>query len=122
LLAEPTSNKAWPRIKWIRELLLNHSTVIIDEPNENISFKAEPIMIELKGVNRRLFSRDFEKNPPEFETTLNRVIMACHMIPPEPFSSQHYEQLRRLFSIRRDKKGKIMKEGTPKIDSQLRLC
>lgn len=121
LLAEPSATRAWPRIKWIRQLLLQYSTVIIDEPNENISFETEPIMIELKGVNHRLFSREFERNPPEFETTLSRVIMACHMIPPEPFSSQRYEQLRRLFSIRRDKKGKIMKEGTPKIDSQPRL-
>jgi hypothetical protein len=121
LLAEPSSKKIWPRIKWLRELLLNYSTVIIDERNENISFEAEPIMIELKGVNHRLFSREYEKNPPEFETTLNRVIMACRMIPPEPFSYQHYEQLRRLFLVRRDSKGKIMKEGAPKVDSQLSM-
>jgi hypothetical protein len=78
-------------------------------------------MIELKGVNHLLFSKDFGKNPPNFETTLNRVIMACRMIPPEPFSSQQYEQLRRLYAVRRDRKGKIMKGGTPRIDSQLSM-
>jgi hypothetical protein len=121
LLAEPAAKKALPRIKWIRQLLLQYSTVIIDELNENISFQAEPIMIELKGVNHRLFSKDFGKNPPDFETTLNRVIMACHMTPPEPFSSQQYEQLRRQFAVRRDRKGKIMKESTPRVNSQLSL-
>jgi len=121
LLAEPSAKKALPRIQWIRKLLLQHSIKIIDELNENISFEAEPIMIELKGVNHLLFSKDFGKNPPDFETTLNRVIMACRMIPPEPFSSQQYEQLRRLYAVRRDRKGKIMKGGTPRIDSQLSL-
>ena len=121
LLAEPSAKKAWPRIKWIRQLLLKYSTVIMDEPNETISFTAEPTRIELKGVNDRLFSRTYEKNPPEFATSLNRVIMACNMIPPEPFSAQQYEQLRRQFLVRRDKKGKIVTEDTPKIDSQVRM-
>jgi hypothetical protein len=119
LLAEPAAKKAWPRIKWIRQLLLTYSTVIIDEPNESISFTEEPIRIEMKGVNELLFSRAYEKNPPVFETSLNRAVMACQMIPQEPFSSQSYEQLQRLFSIRRDRKGKIIKENMPRIGHQL---
>ena len=119
LLAEPAAKKAWPRIKWIRQLLLTYSTVIIDEPNESISFTEEPTRIEMKGVNELLFSRAYEKNPPVFETSLNRAVMACQMIPQEPFSSQRYEQLQRLFSVRRDRKGKIIREDIPRIGHQL---
>lgn len=123
LLAEPTARKAWPRIKWIRRLLLQYSTIIIDSPYEEIDFSKEPTKIVMKGLNERLFSRAFGKNPPEFKTSLDRVIMACHMIPPEPFSSQSYEQLQRLqLKLRRDQKGKIIKESvTPEIDYQLPL-
>lgn len=120
LLAEPTANKAWPRIKWIRQLLLEHSTVLVDELNEKIQFSKEPTKIKLKGLNERLFSRAFEKNPPLFEDSLNRVILSCQMIPPEPFSSKRYEQLQRLLmKVKRDQKGKILKE--PDTDYQLPL-
>jgi hypothetical protein len=118
LLAEPTASKAWPRIKWIRQLLLEYSTVLMDEPNKEIFFSKEPTQIDMKGLNERLFSRAFEKNPPVFETSLKRVTMACQMIPPEPFSSRQYEQLRRL-QLRRDRKGRIVKDtSTPVTDYQ----
>jgi len=121
LLAEPTANKAWPRIKWIRDLLLQYSTIIIDSPYEEIDFLTDPMRIIMTGLNERLFSRTFERNPPEFKTSLDRVIMACHMVPPEPFSSQRYEQLQRL-QLKRDKKGKIIKEHDMSVtDGQLRL-
>jgi len=111
LLAEPTAKKAWPRIKWLRDLLLQYSTVLIDSPCEEIEFSKDPTRIVMKGVNELLFSRALEKNPPEFKTSLDRVIMACQMIPPEPFSYERYEQLRRLqLKLKRDRKGKIVKE------------
>jgi len=120
LLAEPTAKKAWPRIKWIRQLLLEHSTVLVDGLNEEISFSKEPTKITLTGLNERLFGRTFEKNPPLFENSLHRVILACQMVPPEPFSSQSYAQLRRLLlRVKRDQKGKILKE--PTTDYQLPL-
>lgn len=123
LLAEPTALKAWPRIRWIRNLMLQYSKVLIDESNEEIKFSEEPTKVTLTGVNERLFSRAIEKNPPFFETSIKRVIMACQMIPPDPFTSQRYEQLRKLQSkLRRDSKGKIMKESvTPSTDYQLPL-
>ena len=49
---------------------------------------------------------------------LRRVLMACQMVPPAPFSTQHYEQLRRL-QLRRDRKGRITSE--PLTDYQPRL-
>lgn len=116
LLAEPTAKKAWPRIKWIRDLLLQYSTVLIDSPYEEIEFSNDPTRIVMKGLNERLFSRTFEKNPPEFKTSIDRVIMACQMIPPEPFTSQRYEQLQRLqLRLKRDKKGKIIKEDDTQV-------
>jgi len=122
LLAEPTARKAWPRIKWIRELLLQHSTVLIDELDEEIEFSEAPMKIAMKGINECLFSKTFEKNPPVFETSLNRVMMACQMVPPEPFSARRYEQLKRL-RLKRDRKGRILKENvTPDINYQLPLC
>lgn len=121
LLAEPTAPKAWPRIRWIRELLLQYSRVFIDKLDEEINFSEEPTKIALTGINERLFSREIEKNPPIFETSLNRVIMACEMVPPELFASQRYEQLQRLL-LRRDRKGRIVKEPiTPVTDYQLIL-
>jgi len=121
LLAEPTAKKAWPRIKWLRSLLLQYSTVIIDELNAEFIFSEEPTKISLLGLNDKLFGRSIEKNPPGFETSINRVLMACQMIPPEPFSHQRYEQLMRLI-LKRDQKGKIMKEAdTPEINYQPRL-
>lgn len=121
LLAEPTAPKAWPRIKWLRDLLLQFSTVLIDERNEEIAFSEEPTRIASTGLNDRLFSRAIEKNPPLLETSLNRVIMACQMVPPEPFSSQRYEQLRRL-QLKRDRKGRIVREAViPVTDYQLPL-
>ncbi|MBA7637707.1 hypothetical protein ES703_45354 [subsurface metagenome] len=123
LLAEPTALKAWPRIRWVRDLMLQYSKIIIDELNEEIIFSEEPTKVALTGVNERLFSRAFEKTPPSFDISIKRVIMACQMIPPEPFSSQHYQQLRRLqLKLRRDAKGKIMKESIkPSTDYQLSL-
>jgi hypothetical protein len=122
LLAEPTALNAWPRIRWIRQLLLDHSKVLIDELDEKIEFLKEPTKIALTGLNERLFGRAFEKNPPVFETSLNRVIMACQIVPPELFASQRYEQLQRLL-LKRDRKGRIMRESaTPDIDYQLPLC
>lgn len=121
LLAEPTARKAWPRIRWIRELLLRYSKVLIDELDEEINFLEEPTKVALTGVNERLFSREIEKNPPVFETSLNRVIMACQVVPPELFVSQRYEQLQRLL-LRRDRKGRILRESTiPITDYQLPL-
>ena len=121
LLAEPTALKAWPRIKWIRQLLLDYSKVLIDELDEKIEFSQEPTKIALTGLNERLFSRVVEKNPPSFETSLNRVVMACQMVPPELFASQRYEQLQRLL-LRRDRKGRIVKEpATLVTDYQLPL-
>jgi hypothetical protein len=118
LLAEPTAKKAWPRIRWLRDLLLQYSTVLIDNPCEEIEFSKDPTRIVMKGLNERLFSRSFEKNPPEFKTSLDRVIMACHMIPPEPFSSERYEQLRRLqLRLRRDRKGRIIKGEDASVDT-----
>lgn len=117
LLAEPTAPKAWPRIKWLRDLLLQYSTVLIDELDEEIEFSEEPMRIALIGLNELLFSRAIEKNPPVFETTLNRVLMACQMVPQEPFSSERYEQLRRL-QLRRDRKGWFMPEPAGRIMSQ----
>lgn len=115
LLAEPTAKKAWPRIRWIRDLLLQYSTVLIDNPFEEIEFSKDPTRIVMKGLNERLFSREYEKNPPEFKTSIERVIMACQMIPPEPFSSQRYEQLQRL-QLKRDRKGRIIKEEVAHVD------
>ncbi len=118
LLAEPTAPKAWPRIKWIRKLLLQHTTVFLDELNEKFIFSKEPTKVAMKGINKRLFSREIEKNPPTFETSLNRVIMACQMVPPELFESQRYEQLKRL-SLKRDRKGRIQKDSDmPDINYQ----
>jgi hypothetical protein len=109
LLAEPTAPKAWPRIKWMRQLLLDHSKVLLDEPNCKIGFSEEPTKIDLRGLNERLFSRAIEKNPPTFETSLNRVMMACQIVPPELFEAHRYEQLQRLL-LKRDSKGKILKQ------------
>jgi len=121
LLAEPTARKAFPRIKWLRNLLLQHSTVFLDELDAEITFSEEPMKITLIGLNDRLFGRKIEKNPPVFETSINRIMMACKMTPPEPFSSQHYEQLRKI-PLKRDQKGKIIKEPvTPEINYQLHL-
>lgn len=118
LLAEPTAKKAWPRIKWIRDLLLQYSTVLIDNPDEEIVFSEKPTRIASIGLNDRLFSRAIEKNPPTLETSLHRVIMACQMVPLEPFSSQRYEQLQRI-QLRRDRKGRIVRESvTPDTDYQ----
>lgn len=118
LLAEPTARKAWPRIRWLRDLLLNHSTVLLDEIDAEIRFSEEPTRIDLSGLNKRLFSRANEKNPPEFETSLRRVLMACTLVPPPLFSHQHYEQLQR-FQLRRDRKGRITPE--PAAERQLSL-
>ncbi|MBA7701080.1 hypothetical protein ES703_109811 [subsurface metagenome] len=118
LLAEPSANKAWPRIRWLRDLLLKYFTIIMDERALEITFSEEPIKIALTGLNERLFSRAIEKNPPSFETSINRTIIACKMVPPEPFSAQHYEQLKKL-QVKRDQKGKIIKETvTPEINYQ----
>ena len=116
LLAEPTPLSAWPRIRWIRDLLLQYSTVLMDERHQVVKFSEEPTKVTLAGVNERLFGRAVGKNPPVFETSLNRVMMACQMVPPEPFSSQHYEQLQRLQSkLKRDPKGRIVKESLPQL-------
>jgi len=121
LLAEPTAKKAYPRIKWLRNLLLQYSTVLSDELDAEITFSEEPTKVTLIGLNDRLFGRAIEKNPPVFETSIKRVMMTCQMIPPEPFSHQRYEQLRRIL-LRRDQKGKIMKEPVvPEINYQLPL-
>lgn len=120
LLAEPTAPKAWPRIKWLRDLLLQYSTVLLDNPNEEIHFSEEPTKIVLNGLNALLFGRTAEKNLPNFETSLNRVLMACQMIPPKPFSAEHYEQLRRL-QLKRDQKGRIVAGRGSNIDIQPRL-
>jgi hypothetical protein len=121
LLAEPTAPKAWLRIKWIRRLLLDHSKVLIDQLNEKIEFSEEPTKITLTGLNERLFSRAAEKNPPSFETSSNRVSMACQVVPPELFASQRYEQLQRLL-LRRDRKGRIVRgPATPNTEYQLSL-
>ena len=123
LLAEPTALKAWPRIRWLRELLLQHSTVILDEPDGEMRFLEEPTRIAFdgteSGLNDRLFSRSLEKNPPALETALRRVLMACQMVPPPLFSAEHYDQLRRL-RLRRDRKGRIAPQQ-PAIDYQLCL-
>jgi len=122
LLAEPTARKAAPRIRWLRELLLRHSKVLMDEADQEIQFLQEPTRIALEGVesglNDRLFSRSVEKNPPAFETSLRRVLMACQMVPLAPFSAEHYQQLRRL-QLMRDRKGRITQQ--PIIDPQMRL-
>jgi hypothetical protein len=123
LLAEPTAPKAWPRIKWLRDLLLQYSTVLLDNLNEEFDFSKAPTKISLTGINELLFGRNSGKNPTKFETKLNRVTMACQMIPPELFSSQRYEQLRRTqMKHRRDLKGKLTKELVePEIGQQLPL-
>lgn len=120
LLAEPTAPKAWPRIKWLRQLLLQHSTVLIDEPNIRIEFTTEPTSIIKSGLNDLLFGRTIEKNPPALETTLHRVLMACQMNPPAPFSTQHYEQLRRL-QLKRDTRGRILSSPPSPIEYQIPL-
>jgi hypothetical protein len=121
LLAEPVAKKAWPRIKWIRNLLLEHSTVIQDQPNETIEFNSDPIKISLNGVNELLFGQQFDKNPPKLETKLNRVLMACKMIPTEPFSRERYDQLQRMVTkFRRDQKGKRLKD-TPESENEYQL-
>jgi hypothetical protein len=111
LLAEPSALKAWPRVRWLRDLLLRHCTLLLDEPDAVVSFQEEPIRIAFEedqnGLNNRLFGKQFNKNPPALETSLRRVLLACQMIPLPPFSAEHYEQLRRL-SLRRDQKGRIM--------------
>jgi len=124
LLAEPSAPKAWPRIKWLRDLLLKHSTVLLDESNAVIDFSEEPTAITLEGIqdglNDRLFGRRIEKkNPPALEVSLHRVLMASQMTPLPPFSADQYEQLKRL-SLRRDQKGKIMPSPTsPEVEYQL---
>lgn len=115
LVAEPSAKKAWPRVKWLRQLLLQYSTIILDELNADIKFTHDPTSITLEenedGLNNRLFGRKFGKNPPKLETSLNRFLLACKMIPLPPFSASQYEQLRRL-SLRRDHKGKILPQLT----------
>jgi len=124
LLAEPSAPKAWPRIKWLRDLLLKHSTVLLDESNAVINFSKDPTNITFEGVqdglNDRLFGRRFEKkNPPALEVSLQRVLMAVHMTPLPPFSADQYEQLKRL-GWRRDQKGRIMSSPTlPAVERQL---
>lgn len=115
LLAEPVADKAWPRIKWLRNLLLQYSTVFQDELNKEIEFVNEPTKISLTGLNKRLFGKPNEKNQPIFETSINRVMMACQMIPPEPFSDERYKQLQR-FLLKRDHKGRIVKEPETRDD------
>ena len=123
LLAEPTAPKASPRIRWLRELLLEHSKVLLDDPNALIEFLEEPTKIALEGtdtgLNDRLFSRGVDRNPSALEISLWRVLMACQMIPLAPFSTEHYEQLRKL-ELRRDRKGRIAPQQ-PTAPSQFRL-
>jgi hypothetical protein len=121
LLAEPNAKKAWPRVKWIRQLLLNYTRTLVDTPYGKINFNKDPTKISMIGINRLLFGKDIEKNPPEFETSLDRAMMACQIIPPQLFESERYKQLQRLL-IKRDSKGKILGQNeTPDFDTQLDL-
>ena len=92
-----------------------------DKLDEEIRFTTEPTKVSLVGINENLFGRAHEKNPPQLETALHRVLMACQMIPPEPFSSVRYEQLQRL-KLRRDRKGKLLEKPIePALEYQLPL-
>jgi hypothetical protein len=118
LMAEPTVLKAWPRIKWFRELLLRHFNVLLDEPDSRIRFDTDPTNMVLQGINERLFSRLLDKNPPTFDPGLSRSLIACSMASVSPFSSQHYEQLRRT-QLKRDRKGRITADTA--VERQLEL-
>lgn len=118
LVAEPTVFKAWPRIKLIRQELLNYSRVLVDEPDGKIDFLSEPTNITMTGLNERLFGRTNEKNRPLLETSLNRVMIASQIVPPLLFEPYRYEQLQRLL-IKRGPKGKIVKQPDRLTDYQL---
>lgn len=111
IIAEPTAPKAWPRVNWLLEQLMECSTVLQYESKATINFTKDPIKIAFEekgtGLNDRLFGREAGKNPPALETTLKRVLMACQLKPLAPFSAEFaYEQFRRL-KIRRIKKGRF---------------
>lgn len=120
LLAEPSAPKAWPRIKWLRNELLEHYKPLLDEQKAVLEFSEEPTRVAFEGAESGLNDRLFGESPlPRLETSLKRVLLACKMVPVAPFSSQHYEQLRSL-QLRRDRKGRIVAQE-PATDYQLPL-
>lgn len=105
LLMEPAAPKISPRINWIKQLLVQCSTPIIDETRMTIDFNVPPMEIVMDvgdgELNKRLFSRPGPGADVEFQTSLERQVFASVIEPRNTLSKEQvYKQLA-TFQLRR---------------------
>lgn len=114
LIAEPTEDKARPRVDWLRKQLAQCSKIIVNGDDE-FEFDEEPVKIEFEGredgLNERLFKRRTDASNPRLEKTLKRNQLACVIEPISPVPWEKVlKQLSRIEIGKRRKTGRMEKQ------------
>lgn len=109
LLMEPSSERAEPRIHWLKRQLYQESELIKSGKEELFTFETEPICIKMDSssdcLNHRLFGIRIEGAKPTFETTSKRSHLACFKKPNSPISMDQVTRQLSDLDIRRGRRG-----------------
>lgn len=112
LLMEPSSERAEPRIHWLKRHLAQEAEIINSGKEEHYAFNAVPVCIEMNTsdecLNYRLFGMRIGGSKLTFETTIRRSHLACIKRPNSPISMEQVMKQLSDLDIKRGRRGAFL--------------
>ncbi len=113
LVMEPSIPQARPRVDWLKAQLAQCSQILHQQPEEEILFDHDPVMVEYEGTNTglndRLFGRVIDGGKPLLQRSLKRTHVACRVMPGTPITREEIDRQLGMLRIKRGKEGRFMK-------------
>ncbi len=113
LVMEPSIPKARPRVDWLKAQLAQCSQILHQQPEEEILFDHDPVMVEYEGTNTglndRLFGRVIDGGKPLLQRSLKRTHVACRVMPGTPITREEIDRQLGMLRIKRGKEGRFLK-------------
>lgn len=112
LLMEPSSERAEPRIHWLKIQLAQETELIKSGKEDLFAFDTEPVCIKMDSsgdcLNHRLFGIRIRGAKPTFETTSRRSHLACFKKPNSPISLEQVTRQLSDLDIKRGRRGDFL--------------
>lgn len=112
LLMEPSSERAEPRIHWLKQQLAQEAETINTGKGELYIFDAVPVCIVMNAsdecLNYRLFGMRIGGSKLTFETTIRRSHLACVKRPNSPITIDQVTKQLSDLDIKRGRRGAFL--------------
>ena len=112
LLMEPASDRAEPRINWLKQQFTQETEIIETGKDRLFAFDTLPVHICMSApeqcLNYRLFGTRMDGSKPTFETTIRRSYLASLKKPTSPISIEQVTRQLANLDIKRGRRGSFL--------------